>query len=111
VPRVGSRGTKVTAMFLNRMQQYLSLDEGDVWIRRMRLLYCPEIPLIEQDIEPFLDLFLPQRLTRIDVQLNALSGGGIIPAVIREIVGEIRQTEFSLLAQVERLTIPTEIIV
>jgi len=77
----------------------------------MRLLYCPEIPLIEQDLEPFLDEILPKQLTRIDVQLNALSGGGIIPNVIRQIVGEIRQNDFTLLAEVQRLTIPTEVIV
>lgn len=106
MPRVGSRGKPVTAEFLDEMQQYLSVDEGTVWVRRMRFLYCPEAELIEQDIQELLDLFLPNRLSSIDRLIESLTGGGIIPAAIKGHVSDIRFETERLLRLVQRLSTP-----
>ena len=99
MPRVGSRGVKVTSVFLNRMQQYLSVDEGDLWVRRMRFLYCPEEGLIEQDLLPLLEEFLPNRFTRLSTLIDQTVGGGIGKNAMLDILEEATiETEKSVVA-------------
>ena len=106
MPRVGSRGVQVTSFFLNRMQQYLSTDEGTLWVRRMRFLYCPEEGLIEQDLLPLLEEFLPNRFTRLSTLIEQTTGGGVVKAAIQQILEEATiETEKSVLA-INRLRIP-----
>ncbi len=101
-----ARGDKVTSQFLDRMQQYLSIDDGDIWVRRMRFLYCPEKELIEQDISEFIELFLPARTNSIDQLLDSLSGGGIIPAAIKARTKEISDEADRLRLIILRLATP-----
>ena len=96
----------MTAAFLDEMQQYLSVDQGDIWIRRMRFLYCPEESLIEQDMEPFFDLFLPNRLSSIDQLIDSLVGGGVVPGAMRVHVAEIRADSDDLRRKIQRLSTP-----
>jgi len=88
------------------MQQYLSVDEGDIWVRRMRFLYCPEEALIEQDISELLEFFIPEKLNSIDRLIESLSGGGIIPGAMRARVLEIREESERLLDVINKLTTP-----
>jgi len=109
MPRTFSRGTKVTAQHLNRMQQYLSVAEGDIWIRRMRFLYCGEQSLIETDILPYLNTFLPTRIARLTNILDDLVGGGILPNAMKQIVTEIKLQNQVLQSKVERIKAPTDV--
>ncbi len=94
------------------MQQYLSTDiEADIWIRRMRVLYCPEESLIEQDISELLEFFIPDKLSSIDRLIDSLSGGGIIPAAMKTRVTELRLENRRVLRLVQNLRTPTQIIV
>jgi len=88
------------------MQQYLSPDEGFMWVRRMRFLYCPEERLIEFDITKLLDLFLPGKLKSIDQLIDSLIGGGIIPGAIRIHTEEIRVESQRLLDIIQALRTP-----
>ena len=106
MPRTFKRSTKVTAVFLDGMQQYLSLDEGDLWVRRMRSLYCPEQGVIEKDISPFFDLFLPGKTTIIKRLVGALSGGGIIPNSILSNIADIEEQNDRILQLLRGLGTP-----
>ncbi len=51
MPRTFSRGKKFTVDDLVfRFTQYLSVEDGEEYLRLIRQIHCPEQPLIEQDI-------------------------------------------------------------
>ncbi len=106
MPRTFSRGKKVTATFLNDMQQYLSLPEGALWIRQMRFLYCPEQGVIETDITPYFKLFVPERLTRLDRLTDSLQGGGIIPGSMKRITFELRTENARIFSKFDAIPTP-----
>jgi hypothetical protein len=56
MPRTFSRGRKWSALDLVfRLPQYLTVSEGEQYLKDIRLLHCPEQPLIEQDIFELLE--------------------------------------------------------
>lgn len=90
MPRTFSRGIKFTAEDLERFTGFLVDAEAEEFARRMRLLFCPEAPLIEQDLFDFFD-FLFNGLRRLDDLIASLSGGGIVPGSMKTITSEIEE--------------------
>ena len=106
MPRTFSRGKKVTAQFLDDMQQYLSLPQAEAWIAQMRFLYCPEGGLIETDITPYFKLFAPERLTSIDELVDALGGGGLIPGAIKGHTFALRTENVRIFSKIDVIPTP-----
>jgi len=64
MPRTFSRGKKILAGTLITLMGYLSISEGEVFVKQMRLFFCPEEELIEKDIFELFD-FLKDRFTQM----------------------------------------------
>jgi len=69
MPRTFSRGDKITAAKVFEFIQYIPVDQTEDFVREIRVLFCPEPPLDEQEIiEPLLDIL--QSLTGLRAHIE-----------------------------------------